>query len=443
MTLVMFDFFRVKSEEFGVVNSFIITLFLTPHSLFLSGVKQLMSRPIKFNNHPFRFLLYLEWILLAFAAFTAAIPSHHRFSTKFPEIAICSLLLFGLMGLRLPTSNKMIKVLYTVSEILLILITGFSGGKTARLFPFFYLILVTRSCLIFNSRGRLIVTGLSFLLFLLTLKPRVDHIPSSPVDQDRFWFFTLSITLLFGLALLFVLLLMNAVLSERKSREKLALANEKLRQYALQIENHATLEERNRIAREIHDSLGHSLTALNLQLETALKLWNSNPNKALNFLATAKELGSKALQDVRQSVSAMRYHPSQEQSLEKAIAGLAENVHRATGVAPICQITVTHSIPMEINTAIFRVVQESFTNICKYAQATQVKLELSTTATSLHLIIQDNGIGFDLAQNTTGFGLQSMRDRTLAFGGNFNIDSAPGYGCKITIAIPLVLIANC
>ncbi len=397
-----------------------------------------MNRPIQFNNHPFRFLLYLEWILLAFAAFIAAIPSHHRFFNQFPELTICSLLIFGLMGLKLPTRNKTTKILYTGTEIFLILITCFFGRLTSRSFPLLYLILVIRSCLIFDLQGRLIVTGLSFVLFLLTLNHRSDHIPSSPVEQDRFLFFTLSITLLFGLALVFVLLLMNAVLSERKSREKLALAHEKLRQYALQVENQATLEERNRIAREIHDSLGHSLTALNLQLETALKLWNSNPNKALNFLATAKELGSKALQDVRHSVSAMRYHPSQEQSLEKAIAGLAENVYRASGVAPICKITITHAIPIEINTAIFRIVQESFTNICKYAQATEVKLKLTTTATSLHLIIQDNGIGFDLAQNTTGFGLHSMRDRTLALGGNFNINSAPGYGCKITIAISLL-----
>ncbi|MBR8835647.1 MAG: sensor histidine kinase [Stigonema ocellatum SAG 48.90 = DSM 106950] len=399
-----------------------------------------MSRPIQFNNHPFRFLLYLEWILLTFAAFTVTIPSYNRFHNKFPELTICSLLLFGLMGLRLPTTNKTTKILYTGSEIFLILITGFLGGITARVFPFVYVILVIRSCLIFNLPGRLIVTGLSFIFFILTLKYKFDRIPSSPVEQERFFFFTLNITLLFALALVFVLLLMNAVISERKSREKLAMANEKLRQYALQIENQATLEERNRIAREIHDSLGHSLTALNLQLETALKLLNSNPYKALTFLAKAKELGSKALQDVRQSVSAMRSHPLQEQSLEKAIAGLAENVHRATGVAPICEIILSRPIPIEISTAIFRIIQESFTNICKYAQATEVKLELTTTATSLHLRIQDNGTGFDLAQNTKGFGLQSMGDRTFALGGTFHINSAPGDGCKITIAIPLIRV---
>ncbi|BAY49218.1 integral membrane sensor signal transduction histidine kinase [Scytonema sp. HK-05] len=397
-----------------------------------------MTRPIQFNNHPFRFLLYLEWILLAFAALTAALPSHsYRLQARFPELTICSLMLFGLMGLRLPTRNHITKIVYTAAEIFLILIIDFFGGRTARIFPFFYVILVTRSCLIFQLPGRLVVTALSFVLFLITFRRRFARIALSPASQERFLFFTLSFVLVFGLALLFVLLLMNAVISERESREKLAIANEKLRQYALQIENQATLEERNRIAREIHDSLGHSLTALNLQLETGLKLWQSNPTKAQAFLAKAKELGSKALQDVRQSVSTMRSHPLQEQSLEQAIASLAENVQRSTGVAPICQIQLSQPLPVEMSTAIYRIVQESFTNICKYAQATEVKLEITTTKNSLQLTISDNGIGFDFTQNTTGFGLQSMRDRTLALGGYFNINSAPGSGCQITATIPL------
>jgi signal transduction histidine kinase len=399
-----------------------------------------VNRPIQFNNHPFRFLLYLEWILLAFAVITSILPSFsQRFQPRFPELTICSLVLFGLMGLRLPTRSSFNKVIYTTTEIFLILIIGFFGGRTARLFPFLYLILVTRSCLIFQLPGRLVVTGLSFILFLLTFRRRFARVllSPSPVVQERFLFFTLSFVLVFGLAMLFILLLMNAVLSERKSREKLAVANQKLRQYALRIENQATLEERNRIAREIHDSLGHSLTALNLQLETALKLWQSNPSKAQTFLTKAKELGSKALQDVRQSVSTMRSHPLQGQSLEQAIASLAENVQRSTGVAPICQIRLSHPIPVEMSTAVYRIVQESFTNICKYAQATEVKLEITTTKTHLELKIEDNGIGFDVTQNTTGFGLESMRDRTLALNGDFHIISVPGCGCQIIATIPL------
>ncbi|MEH2167832.1 MAG: sensor histidine kinase [Nostoc sp.] len=417
-----------------------------------------MNRLIQIKKHPFPSLLYLEWILLVITVLTAVMPPPlRRFPHKHPEVSICdifpdlsicnllpelsifSLIIFALMGLTLPKSNQTTKVIYTAVEILLILTTGLFGERFARLFPVIYIILVTRSCLIFQLPGRLFVTSLSFTLLLFTtqLKYQLFNYQALPQAQERSRFFSLNLPLTFGLSLVFVLLMMNAVLSERHSREKLAIANEKLRQYAMQIENQATLEERNRIAREIHDSLGHSLTALNLQLETALKLWQSNPGKAETFLATAKELGSKALKDVRESVSTMRFNPLQEQSLERAIASLSENFHRFNGILPIYQINLEYSLPPEINTAIYRITQESLTNISKYADATEVKLELTTIKGNLQLIIQDNGKGFDVGQNTTGFGLHSMRDRTLALGGKFNINSALGSGCKITVNIPL------
>lgn len=396
-----------------------------------------MSRPIQFANHPFRFLLYLEWALLGLSALIVTIPApSRRFPIQHPELTIISLVIFGLMGLRLPTSSKLNKVLYTALEVTLILTAGFFGGRVARLFPFFYLILVTRSCLIFKLPGRLTVTILSFILFLFTFRRRLPPHRLPPGVQERFLFFSFIFSVLFALGLVFVLLLMNAVLSERESRDKLALANEKLRQYALQIENQATLEERNRIAREIHDSLGHSLTALNLQLETALKLSKSDVPRAMTFVVTAKELASKALQDVRQSVSTMRQQPLQEKSLAEAISILSVDFQRSNNIEVKCYIDLKIQLPLEINTPIYRIVQESLTNISKYAQADQVNLELIADNQEIKLIIEDNGQGFNVEQNTTGFGLQSMRDRTLAIGGEFTINSARNAGCQIIVTIP-------
>ncbi|BAY83326.1 periplasmic sensor signal transduction histidine kinase [Calothrix parasitica NIES-267] len=404
-----------------------------------------MNSAINVKNHPFKFLLYLEWVLLGFAAIASIVPIPlQRFPTKFPELTVISLAIFGLMGLRIPTNRRSSKIIYTACEIFLILITNSFGGRTSRLFPFLNLILVTRSCLIFKLPGRLVVAALSFSLFLFTFRKRFHRLPlrglrqaRPPLFHGKFFFFQFSFVLLFVLALVFVLLLMNAVLSERKSREKLAAANKKLRQYALKIENQATLEERNRIAREIHDSLGHSLTALNLQLETGTKLLNSNPEKAKDFLVRAKGLGSQALKDVRESVSTMRSDPLQEKFLETSINTLVENFHHSTNIQPNYQINLFYPIPRDVSTAIYRIIQESLTNISKYAEATEVNLEITTVATNLHLIIEDNGKGFDLTKNTTGFGLQSMRDRTLALEGDFNIESFIGKGTKIKIDIPL------
>lgn len=399
-----------------------------------------MSSSIQYQNHPFRFLLYLEWILLIIAAFSEALPHPFHRLPREPIIMICTIFCFGVMGLRMPISKPIEKVLYTSLEIFLILLTLKTGG--IRLFPLLYIVLVIRSCLIFNLLGRLVVTGLSFSLFLFTLLHWIDNFQARPLIQERLRYLLLGYTLLFGLSLAFVLLLMNALLTERQIREKLSAANEQLRQYALRIENQATLQERNRIARDIHDSLGHSLTALNLQLETALKLWQSDPAKAINFLSQAKKLGSTALQDVRHSVSTMRSDPLLGMSLENAIASLTKEFQRSTNILLICHIELKHPLPPELNIVIYRITQEALTNITKYADANEVTIKLQTLPKKLVLMIQDNGKGFDFNQNTTGFGLQGMRERTLAQGGKFEINTSPGNGCRIIANFPLPTTSN-
>jgi signal transduction histidine kinase len=107
-------------------------------------------------------------------------------------------------------------------------------------------------------------------------------------------------TLVFGLGIFFVLQLVNKLLAERQIRQQLALAHEQLQEYSAKIEDLAAVQERNRIARDIHDSLGHALTSLNIQLQTAGKLWQKNPNQAHFFLAQAQKLGTIAMKEVRQ-----------------------------------------------------------------------------------------------------------------------------------------------
>jgi signal transduction histidine kinase len=398
-----------------------------------------VQHPIKFNNHPFKFVLYLEWVLLTLGIISIISPLKLRlFLNQSPELMICSLIIFGLMGLRLPTQKQRHKIIYTIAQIFLIIVTNFLGGTAARFFPFLYLILVTRSCLIFQMYGRLVVAIISFTLFIVNIIWRLNQIKLPLALQENISFFIFSFVLLFGLTLLFFLVMMNTLIRERQSREKLAIANQQLREYALRIENQATLEERNRIAREIHDSLGHSLTALNLQLETAIKLWQSQPTKAQAFLTTAKQLGSKALQDVRDSVSTVASLPLQHQSLEAAVMDLGDNIYQTTGIKPNLNIALSSPINKDVSTAVYRIIQESLTNICKYAKATEINVEIKSTITQLELQVEDNGVGFDVMQNTTGFGLKSMRDRTTALGGNFQIDSSPHGGCKIIVIIPLI-----
>lgn len=398
------------------------------------------------RKYPIRFLLYLEWILLAIIALSEGLKfPHHRggrmllfsaHSSPTPMLNFLCLAAFGAMGLFLPVNKRSLhKIIYTALEIALILLM--SSGRGFRLFPMLCLILVIRNCFLFEGKPGLILTGFAFLLFGFKQYHRFQKINSFPfVVQERLIFTMFSSAILFGLVLVFLQLLVNAVISEHKSREQLAIAHEKLRQYAIDVEDIATLQERNRIAREIHDSLGHYLTALNLHLEAAWKLRESNPTDSMEFLKDAKQLGSKALGEVRQSVAALRSDPLENLSLEEAISTLIAEFHKSTNIFPESKTQLDLPLANDVKTAIYRIVQEALTNIAKYAQATEVKIEIWAT-TDLHLTVEDNGIGFQLERNSTGFGLQGMRERAFALGGSFQIFTSPGKGCKIIANFPL------
>ncbi|HEY9726532.1 MAG TPA: sensor histidine kinase [Chroococcales cyanobacterium] len=490
-----------------------------------------MRRLIQFQTHPFRLLLYLEWILLGMTFLTRfplvdvpPPPPHDPIVAHSSLLTILSIALFGMMGLQLPKGRLFSKVLYTGVGFGLILLAAVGGGRGISFSPSLLLILVIRSCLIFGLTGRLLVAGLAFASVLLSLFLRLQNVPEFPVSGRRDNFrtpiaepapklhphrpqkgfivrreispdqvrrlvlnLTINTALLFGLVLVFVLLLVNALLAERQSRQKLAIANEQLRQYARRIEDQATLEERNRIAREIHDSLGHSLTAQSIQLENAMMFLRSNVDKAQVFLTEAKQLGKDALQEVRQSIATLRSNPLQGRALEDALASLVEDFRRRSSIEAECQINfssqiqvnhrrfkfkrnhrgtefaqetirgdreikmidadfgssivpdsvVNRSLPPEISTAIYRIVKEVLTNIYKHSEATQVKIRLLVNPEALYLFVEDNGKGFDPEQNTTGFGLHGMRERAVALAGQFSITSQPGAGCQITVYIPL------
>jgi signal transduction histidine kinase len=394
-------------------------------------------------THSFRLILYLEWILLGLAFLLEIRPTRFRIDATAQILVTLILIGFGLMGLRLPTGRTGNKVLYTVMELVLLVVTFWLDRRTG-FFPLLGLIIVIRSCLIFQQAGRLLVAGLVFIASLLMLflgmpQPPRRPRPGIPSEAIANTILTLNINtaITFGLTLLFILLLVNALLAERQSREKLSLANEQLRQYALRIEDQATLQERNRIAREIHDALGHALTAQSIQLENALLFLPPNAEKTKSFLRESQRLGAKALQEVRRSIATLRSNPLQGRSLEDAMAASVAEFQSTTGIAPNYTLQLSQPIPSEISTALYRILQESLTNISKHSAATEVSIHLQQRRDSIHLQIADDGQGFDPERNTTGFGLQGMRERTTALGGQFLLSSQPGQGCRINVSIPL------
>jgi signal transduction histidine kinase len=306
----------------------------------------------------------------------------------------------------------------------------------------------------FSWKGRILVAILAYCSFLALqvmalmrisflgvplgkpLAPLLGRLP--PEELRRVWLsFTFNSALLFAFVLAFVILLVGAVLAEHKSRSELVKAHHRLREYALQIEHQATLQERNRIAREIHDSVGHYLTAQSIQLENTALFLAEDRAVAATHLAKARQLGKEALANIRSSVATLRNNQNQERSLVASIQQLIADFKSNTNLEIISEISLVSTLSSEIDLSLVRIVQEALTNITKHSQATKVLLHLKETQQQILLSIDDNGCGFDLNNTTTGFGLQGMQERTAILGGKFMITSKCSQGCQIKVKIPL------
>jgi signal transduction histidine kinase len=402
-------------------------------------------------RHPLRLLLYIEWIFFAGVMVWEVAP--HRLDITAPPVwlNIGILVLLAVMGLRLPTAGRLLfKFAYIIAQVMLISVVILIGKN-----PFFgllYIVVMFRSYLILGRQYRLWILASVFALSIITVNSSsphrmlrgnkaIPHVqladrPFSPGGRrdDFKWGFVF----MFGGILLSLQLLVDRIVAEKQAKEELSIANQRIRSYAIKAQEMGSLQERNRIAREIHDSLGHSLTALNLHLEMALKLSQVKPEKSRAVLAEAKRLGSIALKDVRQSVSAMRSDPLQNQDLPTAIQKLADEFEFSNHLKPLCHLETMPHISQPIATTIYRIVQEALTNISKYAQASEVKIEIYHRPTELELRIIDNGRGFIPTNNITGFGLQGMRERVLSLQGRFAIISEPNQGCQIVAIIPVM-----
>ncbi len=316
-------------------------------------------RAIRLGSHPFPFLLVSEWALLAIALLSEFSPTLLRRSGGFPVAAQASVLLFGLMGLWLPLRPQGVKMAHFVLQVVLILLAARWSSVGLRLFPLLQIILVLRSSLMFQMAGRLLVTSGTFIVFLAlvrfqlqsldrSLPPRVNEVMLSQLTGIR-----LNLVVLFALVLVFLLMLMQALLAERRRGEELRQANQKLKESAAQIESLAMDRERSRIARDIHDSLGHALTGLNIQLEGALKLWDADPDQAKSFVSQAKTMGSTALGEARQAVATLRETDTARKDLGSEIAFSQPTIRgddrcpaeRCGGLPPVARISESDGVP--------------------------------------------------------------------------------------------------
>ena len=227
-------------------------------------------------------------------------------------------------------------------------------------------------------------------------------------------------------------------ITERKKSE-LALGDSKRKLRALAAYQEGLLEqERKHIAGEVHDEMGQLMTALKMDLSLMRLRFGEN----LQLLAMVDEMRSlvdRTINVVRQVASNLR--PAVlDHGLAPAIEWLAADFSRRGSIRCRLDASGSFELPELQSTAVFRVVQESLTNVTRHSQAREVVISMHCSGQQLQVIVRDDGIGFDttVVGKGRGFGLFGMRERLLALGGRLRIASAPGQGTAVTITLPLL-----
>ena len=242
-------------------------------------------------------------------------------------------------------------------------------------------------------------------------------------------------------SLVFVVVVSRIVLSQQRARTKvedlareLREANEQLRAQAASIEELAKTKERNRIARDIHDGLGHYLTVVHVQLEAARMLLARDPRAARESLLKAQMLTRDGLAEVRRSVAVLRDAWPQRQ-LVAAIEKLAEECS-ADGIDTALRLSGTpRPLPEPVETTLYRAAQEALTNVRRHARASRLSIDLAfATDDVIRLCVRDDGVGADGVAH--GFGLVGLRERAESVGGRIAVRSARGQGFTLEVELP-------
>jgi signal transduction histidine kinase len=223
----------------------------------------------------------------------------------------------------------------------------------------------------------------------------------------------------------------------RRLLQELQEAHSRLQAYAAQAEALAVAEERNRLAREMHDTLGHRLTVVAVQLEAITRLAATDPERAATMARAAREEVRTALTELRQTVAALRAPLEADLPLEPALHRLAAEFAAATGLPVTLDLpTALPTLPATHRLALYRAAQEGLTNVQKHAAATHVWLRLNVADGWVRLSIADDGRG-PRADATGGFGLRGLHERADYLGGTVSLHPRPQGGAELVMTLPL------
>ncbi|HVM50447.1 MAG TPA: sensor histidine kinase [Candidatus Acidoferrum sp.] len=309
-------------------------------------------------------------------------------------------------------------------------------GRTAAA-PFWQsgnLVQVTGICSVVGDDAGPVLSGVWHpQSFQLLLRSAADVTVLKPPPWWTPWHVIFLLLLLTGASLLVAAVVM--LLARRHVREQ-----ERQRTMA-EARFAAILAERNRVAREIHDSLSQGLVATAVQLRLARKCANGAPAPLAQYLDTAQQLVSSSLEEARKSIWNMRSQVLETGDLASALKGILQQMADGTEVLTSFSVTgrVRRLAPVVENN-LLRIGQEAITNSTTHARARRITVELNFGEQQFRLTVSDDGQGFDpahLVSKEGGFGLVGMRERATHLQGQLEVQSAPGQGTQVTLTLPL------
>ena len=238
-------------------------------------------------------------------------------------------------------------------------------------------------------------------------------------------------------AVAFVVAFSRMMLMQQRAREEIARlaaelgeANERLQEYARNIEELAIVRERNRIAREIHDGIGHCLTAAHMQLEAARMTLVTDHALALRSISKVQALIHEGLSEVRYSVASLREGASESRTLSELLSTLVaddELVRLETS-------GTERPLSAAVAFTLYRAAQEALTNVRRHAAASEVVVSLTFCEERVRLVVKDDGRGAEGPEE--GFGLLGLRERARLLGGAIGVRTARGQGFELAIEVP-------
>ena len=240
------------------------------------------------------------------------------------------------------------------------------------------------------------------------------------------------------LFILYMVLFISQQTSEKQEilnlNQQLQQANEQLRIYAEESAHTAQVQERNRLAREIHDTLGHVLTGITAGADACIQMMDDSPEMARHQMELIADTARNGMNDVRRSVKALRPDSLEKENLSGALNKMCTSMAQSSGA----QIQLEESLAgltlsQDEEDCVYRTVQEGITNAIRHGHATRVQVRCHIEDGVLEVSVRDNGIGCKSV--TPGFGLQHMQERMLMLGGTFWYENSDGFCIRAEIPL--------